>query len=219
MCFSPTASFAMSGVLAGIGAASVRANASKSHRMLAAIPLLFAAQQAAEGAVWLTVGNAARANVQALAVDAFLGFAVVLWPIWLPVSLARAEKVEARRRILWVLSAVGVSFSLCAAGLLTHWQPWARVASHSIAYEYEYGRNVPVQLFCLSAYVVPSVAPFFVSTARLARVLGVALVVSMGVAFILQRQALPSVWCFLAAVLSALVFFAVPKRVTAAHAA
>jgi hypothetical protein len=214
MCFSPTASFAMSGVLAGIGAASVGANASKPHRMLAAIPLLFAAQQAAEGAVWLTVGDAGWPSVHKLAVDAFLGFAVVVWPVWLPASLARAEQVERRRRVLRVLSAVGALFGVCAAALLTVWQPWARVASHSIVYEYEYGRNVPVQIFCLCAYVIPSVAPFFVSTARLARLLGAALVASMGVAFILQRQALPSVWCFLAAVLSALVFFAVPKKVT-----
>jgi hypothetical protein len=212
MCFSPTASFAMSGVLAGIGAASVGANASRSHRMLAAIPLLFAAQQAAEGAVWLTVGDAGWPTVQKLAVDAFLGFAVAVWPVWLPVSLARAERDERRRRILRGLSAVGALFAVCAAALLTHWQPWARVANHSIAYEYEYGRNVPVQIFCLCAYVVPAVVPFFVSTARLARVLGAALVGSMGVAFILQRVALPSVWCFMAAVLSALVFFAVPKR-------
>jgi len=42
MCFSATASFVLSGILAGVGAASLAKTSLPSHRMLAAIPLVFA---------------------------------------------------------------------------------------------------------------------------------------------------------------------------------
>ena len=72
MCFSATGSFALSGVLAGIGTVSVARNASKQTAMFASIPLIFAAQQAAEGIVWLTISGGAHAVAQRLSASAFL---------------------------------------------------------------------------------------------------------------------------------------------------
>src|SRR5690348_1383449 len=84
MCFSATGSFAIAGVLAGLGAASMVRNSSKAQRMFAAIPFIFAAQQATEGIVWLTIHDGQHASLHRLAVGAFLGFALIVWPIWLP---------------------------------------------------------------------------------------------------------------------------------------
>jgi hypothetical protein len=60
--------------------------------------------------------------------------------------------------------------------------------------------------------VMPTVVPFFVSTARLARTIGVALAASLVVTVIVQRDALTSVWCFFAAILSGLVLLAVDRE-------
>src|SRR5690349_19747782 len=100
MCFSATGSFALSGILIGIGTAAVARSASPAHRMLAAAPLLFGAQQAAEGVVWLTIGVPSAIVLQRLGVDVFLGFALVVWPLWVPLSLRRLERDDGRRRIL-----------------------------------------------------------------------------------------------------------------------
>jgi hypothetical protein len=61
----------------------------------------------------------------------------------------------------------------------------------------------------LAAYALPTVLPFFVSSASLARATGAALVVSLVAAVIIEWDALTSVWCFFAAILSGLVLAAV----------
>jgi hypothetical protein len=212
LCFSATGSFAISGVLTGLGAASIVRNKSAPHRMFAAIPFLFAAQQAAEGTVWLTIDDPASVRLHRLAVNVFLAFALAVWPMWLPLSLRFIERNVERRRILTGLVALGAVVSTYATVLLTRWQPIARIAGHSMSYEYQHREDSVIQLGYLLAYIVPTLVPFFVSTASLARTIGVTLIVSLALAVIVQREALASVWCFFAAILSGLIFLAVSRE-------
>jgi hypothetical protein len=209
MCFSAAGSFAAAGVLAAIGTTSLRKNKSTPLRMFAAIPLLFAAQQAAEGIVWLTMNRPDLAGLQGLAVMTFLGFALLVWPAWLPLSLLRMEGQPSRRRMLAGLCLAGCVVSTCATLLLVRWHPTAQVAGHSIRYLYAGGPpQLPPGLY-LAAYAIPTVVPFFVSSASLARITGLALIASLIAAVIVERDALTSVWCFFAALLSGLVLIAV----------
>jgi hypothetical protein len=209
MCFSATGSFAAAGLLTGMGIMSLRRNKSPPLRLFAAIPLLFAAQQAAEGLVWLTMNRPGAAGLQGLAVIAFLGFALLVWPIWLPLSLLRMEGQQIRRRALTALCFAGIVVSGYATFLLARWHPFAQVAGHSIRYVYSRGPlALPAGVY-LAGYTIPTVVPFFVSSARLARVTGLALIGSLFAATIVERDALTSVWCFFAALLSGLVLMAV----------
>src|ERR1035438_6709487 len=156
MCFSATGSFAASGVLTGLGVASMVRNSSGAHRMFAAIPLVFATQQAAEGTVWVTMDGDPHAVLHRLAVNLFLGCALVIWPTWLPVSLRAAETNSTRRRVLTALSAFGLLFSACAAVVLMRGQPLAQIAGHSIRYEYGGSGNASQHFFYLVAYVIRS---------------------------------------------------------------
>lgn len=212
MCFSATGSFAISGVLASLGAASLIRNKSAPHRMFAAIPFLFAAQQAAEGTVWLTIGDPDRTVLHRLAVNLFLGFALVVWPTWLPLSLRLIERNLDRRRILTILVGLGAVVSTYAAVLLTSWQPVARIAGHSMSYQYERRDDNVMQLLYLLVYAVPTLVPFFLSTASLMRIIGIILIASLVLAVIVQRDALTSVWCFFAAILSGLIVLAVSRE-------
>jgi len=191
---------------------SLRKNSAPRLRMFAAIPLLFAAQQAAEGVVWLAMNRANAAGVQGLAVTVFLGFALVVWPTWLPLSLLRMERQRAPRQRLTALTAAGIAVSAYAAVLLVRWHPIAQVAGHSIRYLYSAGPSALPPGFYLLAYAVPTVAPFFISSASLARVTGLALIGSLVAAAIVERDALTSVWCFFAALLSGLVMLAVMRE-------
>ena len=65
--------------------------------MFAAVPLIFAAQQMAEGTVWLTM-NGEYPAVHRLAVISFLAVAFVVWPTWLSFSLRLFERSVVRRR-------------------------------------------------------------------------------------------------------------------------
>jgi hypothetical protein len=182
--------------------------------MLAAAPLLFGAQQAAEGAVWLTIGAPSHVALQRLAVDIVLGFALVVWPLWVPLSLQRAEREPARRRILTALCWFSGGVSLSAAILLSRWQPFAQAAGHSIRYDYPGTSNAALHALLILAYIVSTIVPFFVSTATMARTLGITLILSVAAAAIIRRESLTSVWCFFAAMLSALILFAVSRQQT-----
>jgi len=193
----------------GVGAASVARSASPSHRLLAAAPLLFGAQQAAEGIVWLTVASPSHATLEHLAVDVFIAFALVIWPFWVPLSMQRIEENAGRRRILTALCWFSAIVSASAAILGSRWQPTARIAEHSIRYDYPGTDNAALHLVLVLAYIAATILPFFVSTAKLARTLGVVLTLSVTAAAIIRHEALTSVWCFFAAGLSVLVFLAV----------
>ncbi len=211
MCFSATGSFGVATVIAGIGAVAINQAKPPSHRMLALVPLLFAAQQVAEGVVWMTIGHATAATLQEVAVDLFLGFALVAWPIWVPISLFVAERNPRRRKALAVLSWMGAAVGVYATALLLRGRPTAHVAGHSIAYSYvERGPALVLALY-LPGYVLPTVVPFFISTISRAKLMGTVLAVSLLATFLIQRQALTSVWCFFAAILSVLIVLSISK--------
>jgi hypothetical protein len=212
MCYSATASFGLSGILIGVGTASIARNTSRPHRLFAGIPFVFAAQQAAEGIVWLTMGVPSHLALHRLAVSTFMTFALVVWPTWVPVSLQRMERNLARRRVLTTLCWFSAVVSALAALLLTRSQAVAHVVGHSISYSYPGTDSAALHFLMVLAYVVAVVVPLFVSTAAQARTLGVALVLSVVVTFVIQREALTSVWCFCAAILSGLIVLAVERE-------
>ena len=211
MCFSATGSFGVAAAIAGIGAVALTQDKPPSHRMLAAVPLLFAAQQVAEGVVWMTIEHGAEGSLQAVAVALFLGFALIGWPIWVPISLFLAERNRRRRRALAILSAVGVAVGVYAAVLLIQGRPTAHVAGHSIAYSYKERGSALVLALYLPGYVLPTVVPFFVSTISRAKLMGTVLVLSLLATFLIERQALTSVWCFFAAILSVLIVVSIGR--------
>ncbi len=177
--------------------------------MLGVVPLFFAAQQAAEGIIWLTIGMPQHEMLESAAVYTFLAFALVIWPTWAPLALRSMEPSAERRRVLGWTAAIGALVSVSAAFLLARTQPAARLDGHSITYQFGGGAGVTRHLILLAAYVVPTLVPFFVSTVRWAKIIGGALIVSIAVAVVVRHEALTSVWCFFAAVVSVLVVLAV----------
>lgn len=205
MCFSATGSFGVAAVLAGVGVVSVTQKKADAHHILAVTPLLFAVQQVAEGMVWRTIDDPARSTLNLVAIAVFLGFALVVYPIWSPLALFLPERDPRRRRILGALLAFGVGVSIYAAALLVQQRPAARIASHSITYDYDKVGSAVVLALYLPGYVLPTVVPFFVSTMKHAKVMGVVLIVGLCATFVIKRQALTSVWCFFAAVMSGVI--------------
>jgi MFS family permease len=209
MCFSATGSFSVAAVLAGVGAVSVAQKKLDTHHILAATPLLFAAQQVAEGMVWRTINDPDQATLHLAAVAVFLGFALVVYPTWSPLSLFVAERNPRRRKILGALLAFGIFGSIYAAAMLIQHRPVARIANHSITYSYhEAGSSLVLALY-LPGYVLATVVPFFVSTMNKAKVMGGVLVVGLVATFLIKRQELTSVWCFFAAVMSGVIVLSI----------
>jgi hypothetical protein len=216
MCFSATGSFVVSTILVGTGMASIATNRAPTARMLALVPMLFAAQQITEGLVWLTIDR--PGVLQSVSVHVFLGFALVVWPAWLPLSLFRMERDRARRRWIAPLLGVGLAVSVIHTAALLRWPPSAEVAGHSIHYDYGLGGGPWVQTAYLLVYIVPTVGPFFVSSVPMARIIGGVLLASLAATRIIQQGTLTSVWCFFAAVVSALIVVALHREHITAEA-
>ena len=204
MCFSATASFTVAAVLTAVGAVALAGSDRRSTHMLAAIPLLFAAQQGAEGVVWLTLADEHQGLLHRASTDLFLGFALAVWPTWFPLAALVRETNAGRRRLLRLLVGLGVVVSAVGAGAIVLQQPRAVVLAHNI--HYDFGAPVgPLQLSYLGLYALPIVAPFMISTMPLAPAVGVALLVGLITTLVVKLSALTSVWCFFAAISSAVL--------------
>jgi hypothetical protein len=221
MCFSATGSFAAAGVLTVIGGVSLSRHRSPAYLMLAALPLVFAAQQVTEGIVWMTVDDQHHIQLHRIAVYAFLACALVIWPLWVPVALLRAENEPHHRKRLRALTWLGAAVSIYAVVLLVHGQPISRVARHSLCYDYQSTDDWAGLLYLLP-YVTVTVAPFFVSHLNFAKWLGTTFLAALVVSAIFRLGALTSVWCFFSALLSGFLIasielthrrMALPKRV------
>jgi uncharacterized protein DUF6629 len=219
MCFSATGSLGVGAILAGIGALSVAQDKLPSHRMLAVVPLLFAGQQIAEGVVWMTIDHPSQNGVHVLAVAVFLSFALVIWPSWVPLSLLLAETNPRRRKVLSVLAWVGIGVAIYAGVVLIRGRPTAHIAGHSMAYTYVEAGSQRVRALYLPMYIVPALIPFFVSTLKMAKLMGTILAVALVVTFVVERTTLTSVWCFFAAILSGVIVMgiAAEHRVSLHH--
>lgn len=198
---SAGASFAASLALGGLGAAAMaqRPSSARERRMLAAIPFLFAVQQLAEAAVWLT-GREPLWHFAA--VDVFLGIAVVIWPIWLPLALGLIEPRRSRQWWLAATTRFGTVVATCAAALLLRWQPSAHLAGGGVVYEGLPGQSLADAILCVLAYLGAAIGPFFLSTARGARAMGLTLAAALIAAAGVPAPARTSVWCLFALLLS-----------------
>ena len=211
MCFSATASFTLSGILGVTGVASIARSKTPTTRQFAAIPLLFGLQQFSEGIVWSTMDAPAHLALHETAVVSFLAIALVIWPMWAPLALWRIEPEEVRRKVLMSFLILGVIIAAIALRLLLKWEPVAVIKGNSLDYKHAtMGFAIP-EFALLLAYSVPTVGSFLVSTRPMVRTIGLALFVSLVLAILIKREALTSVWCFFAAVLSGMIYVAVGR--------
>jgi hypothetical protein len=221
MCFSAEASFAAGTVLLPAGAYCLYAAARKRPNSLplAAVPVFFAVQQAAEGVVWLGLhhGDAGLTRAASLA---FLFFALAFWPFWIALQAAVAEASTVRRRLLVGLAVLNtVWFWVLYFPLLTGPESLLRteVVHHSIQYSYPdlaVYQFVPRPLLRV-LYVLAVGAPLLVASGAWGRLPGLVLAASAVVSAVVFEYAFVSVWCFFAAVLSAylcVVFRSLPAR-------
>jgi hypothetical protein len=211
MCFSATASFSAAAVLTVVGTTSLAANRAKPVRMLALMPLLFAAQQLAEGVVWTTMSGA-RPGLHTTAMYFYLFFALVLWPSWLPLALHRFEPDRQRRKQLGWLVGLGLAVSAVGAAVLIHWPPHAGITARSLCYEFGVPTDLWGQAAYLPLYALPTVVPFMVSSIALARPMGAVFLASLVITLVFKQGTVTSVWCFFAALLSVLITVALRRE-------
>ena len=180
---------------------------------LAAAPLLFGLQQTCEGIVWLGIQAQAplaptdQSVVTVVAALAYLFFAYVFWPVWMPLAavaqMPRAKHGEAR---LWDgVPALGL------VPALTLWLPFL-IHPHSAVPE-QIGHSLVYALRPWSASLLPPVIgpvlyaalivlPFLRVPSRRVLIFALTLLVAFGLTAWATSEALTSVWCYASALLS-----------------
>ncbi len=207
MCFSATASFGAGVVLSAVGVASLKQAQQPSHLPFAGIPLIFAAQQMAEGVVWLSLTNTDFAPAQQAATYSFLFFATILWPMWVPWAILLLEKQPGQRTLLKVLTGAGVLVGLYLAYCMVAFSVLPKIVGHHILYDKAYPASL--RPFADGLYALAGILPAFISTVRRMWVFGTGIVASLvGTAIFYQLHVI-SVWCFFAALISITIYFIV----------
>lgn len=208
MCFSEDASFAAAAALAVVGALSFRKVAGQpTYYALAAIPLLFALQQGAEGVQWLYQKKVwGSVDLALFCQYLFLTIACVVWPFWIPFSLWMVEGVEKRKRVLKGMAVIGGILGLYNAWELVAGPVTSAIVNKSIQYD------VPISENFIWPYLVLVLLPWFISSFPRSRTQGTIFLIATLVASWLYEMTFLSVWCFTAAIVSIWIYFILPPQ-------
>lgn len=201
MCFSTEASFAASLVLAVAGVATIKACPKPRLLLFAAVPLLFAVQQFSEGLIWLNHSTHFLTDLHAhYASVVFLTFAMLVWPVWIPLSLCVAESVPWRKALIAMDLVAGATLSALNLHAAMSQKVSVAIVNHSI----QYLGDAPEQIF---VYPLIVLIPLFVSSLKRIWVFGILTAITYTVAYYYYATAFVSVWCFFAAVASATIYW------------
>jgi len=201
MCFSAAASFSAGAFLLGLGTLTWKSARRPRELPFAAIPLLFAIQQLTEGVIWLTFRHEAPL-LNAVMTQVYSFFSHVLWPVFVPVAVLLIEPPGWRRRALLAFVAAGVAVGA--------WLLYAMVAygivSRPIGQHIEYVSPHFYGAAAMTLYLASTSVSLLLSTHRTVKAFGLLALLSFGLAHAFYATWFISVWCFFAALLSAVVF-------------
>ena len=211
MCFSATASFSAGAVLLGLGTLTLKSARHPRELAFAAIPLLFAIQQLSEGVIWLTFRyEAPQLNTVMTHVYSF--FSHVLWPAYVPVAVLLIEPASRRRQALLVFVAAGVAVGAYLLYVLVAFP----VVSRTIGQHVEYISPHFFAAAVITLYLLSTAFSPILSTHRMVKVFGVLALSSFALAYASYATWFISVWCFFAALLSAVVYLQfLPRKASA----
>jgi hypothetical protein len=208
MCFSPQASFGAAAVLSVLGVMGLKKTGGSRFGLIAAVPCIFALQQMLEGFVWLAIerGDFSSASYH-VPVYAYLFFASVWWPLYLPLVLRYLEENLQRKRWMYAPVLAGILVAIVAAVNFYAGPITVEVVDHHISYQQpnQFAYSALLYYAGLFCYLVATAGALFISTAPYASTMGWLVLLAFAVAQLWYYLAFGSVWCFFAALCSALI--------------
>jgi len=210
MCFSANASFGASVVLGGIGIIAITNAKTIPQRLFAVIPLFFAVQQLAEGMLWLAIKQPGLAGWQSFFTYTFLVFAMVVWPLWIPLTVRLLEKNAKRKKIMNIITAIGAAVSIVVCCVLVLYPVEVMKMNHHLHYNFSFPQQITNLIGIFSAfYILATIITPFISSIKKMKWLGIVFLASYLFAVILYNGFVVSVWCYFAALLSFVVLWIV----------
>ena len=202
MCFSAEASFISSAVLTVGGIATLKQVREKTDLPFAAFPLIFAMHQFVEGCIWLTQAYSSPPWLESILASIFPLIAYSLWATLVPYAIHRMEINAVRKKLLKVCLVVGIGVSLFFLYYIAKGPVSVKIVNNSIHYDFYFS------FFVLSqwAYGFAIILAALVSGHKIVNLFGIGLVITYNVGKIFYAATYPSVFCFLAACLSLIIY-------------
>lgn len=201
MCFSAAASIIAGVTLNVVGVATLKKTKLKAERPFAMIPLLFGMQQLTEGFIWLTFRHDAPLLQQALTY-LYSIFSHALWPMYVPFAIGSLETVRWRRKMIFAFQIVGIAIGSYLLYYIMTGPVVAKVTGEHIVYLSPHFYQIPVMMLYLTSACISC----FVSSHLFVKIFGGLLLLSFISAYLIHVTTLISVWCFFAAILSAVIY-------------
>ncbi len=209
MCFSATASFSAGVVLTAMGVASIRKSKTPAQIPFASIPLIFAVQQFSEGLLWMSLTNPALAHLQQASTYAFLFFAQIVWPFWVPFAVLKMEPVVKRKKIEQVLLVAGTMVAAYFIWCIFSFPVNGVIADYHIFYTFGYPPQITP--WVSGVYAIATIGATLFSSIKKMWLFGLLVLLSYIVTVIFYFDYFVSVWCFFAAILSVYIFVIMRK--------
>lgn len=212
MCFGPTASFSAAGVLILFEVAILKNVKNRRQYLFAAFPLIFALQQFTEGWLWLFLLEDSSPETHHFLSNIFLFIALILWPIYTPLSIWVLEddiRIKNKlKAILYLSIGLGSYFGYILFSDFYN----ASIVGSCIQYHLRLPGILEFILFSL--YLICVVVPFYMSSQKQLKYFGLAVITFCTITIFAYFQTLISVWCFFAAILSSMIFFIIKNSNT-----
>lgn len=203
MCFSATASFVASGVIASIGVATLRQVRAPRTLLFASLPMLFAVHQFTEGWVWLGLDGAIDKLAFDHVVFLFMLYAYCGLPLLMPTAVALMEPPGWRRGVILGLTGIGVLACAWNISGIVFFPTRCVIVQNSVAYHNPVTGNFWIS--CL--YVLAACGAPLLSSHRTVRWYGALNVAALAITEIVRQHAFASVWCFYAAIMSVVIYW------------
>ncbi|MFK8045078.1 MAG: DUF6629 family protein [Crocinitomicaceae bacterium] len=204
MCFSAEVSFGAAAVISTVGIVAYKKATPNSFKFIAMIPILFGVHQFLEGLVWVFLEAESPSNIE-ISKYAYLCFAWVIWPFYIPYANWRVEKNPRRKKILFGFMGIGVFLAIVLILAMFLLTINVSIVGQSILYKVQYQSGY---LWIIhSLYFAAVVLPNAVSSTPKMWILAALNIVLFTMGKIMLDGNVISVWCFFAAITSLFIFY------------
>ena len=208
MCFSATASFTGSAVIAAVGVATISRARHPKEWLFAAVPLLFAWHQFNEGMVWLGLGQNLPIGTLHGWGFAYMIYAQALLPFLMPLAVWLIEPNSNRGRWIMPFLIVGVGLAAYILWALLSFDTTIFARDHSVEYHNPGTSHLSVAIL----YVIVTCGALFFSGYRYIVILGALNLIGVIAVMLIKAYAFSSVWCAYAAIISTLIYMHFHRR-------
>jgi len=201
VCFSATANFVGSGVLAAVGVVTLTKVKHRRELLFASLPTLFAIHQFIEGFVWLGLDGILSPKVAHNMGAAFMLYAQGLLPFILPLSVLLFESDAKSRRRMQPFLVLGSLTALFILWALTAYPTQVFVKGNSIVYINQATNNEVVAVL----YIIVTCGSLLLSKVKDMVIFGIVNLAILLLVMAFKRYAFTSLWCAYAAVASVII--------------